>query len=43
MHINEVKTLLNNHRETILAYETRSERAEYLIRLFEKAYPDVPL
>lgn len=42
MHINEVKTLLNNHRETILAYETRNERAEYLICLFEQAYPDVP-
>ena len=43
MNINEIKALLENHREEILAYETRSERAEYLIRLFEKAYPDVPL
>lgn len=41
MNINEIKSLLDNHRESIHAYETRNERAEYLIRLFEQAYPDV--
>ncbi len=42
MSISEIKTLLENHREAILAFKTRNERAEYLIGLFEHTYPDIP-
>lgn len=43
MSITEIQSLLDAHRDEILAGVTKADRLERVIMLLEEAYPDVPL
>lgn len=43
MSLTEIQTLLDVHRDTILAGSTKADRLERVIAFIEEAYPDVPL
>ena len=43
MNIMEVKSLLDEHKDEIQAFETKNERIDCVIRLLEKTYHNAPI
>ncbi len=43
MTLTEIKSILDAHRDEILAGATKADRQERVIALLEQTYPDVPL
>lgn len=43
MNVSEIKSLLTDHKTEILAFETRNDRIDHIIRLLKNAYPPVSL
>jgi len=43
MNINNVTKLLEENRETILSYSTKSDRLDCVVSLFEQKFPKVSL
>lgn len=43
MNTHKIKRLLDENRETILSFSTKSERLDYIIGLFQQSFPQVSL
>ena len=43
MDVARVKKLIIDHQEDILSIQTKNERLEYVIKLLEDSFPEVPI
>lgn len=43
MDVARVKKLIIDHQEVILSIQTKNERLEYVIKLLEDSFPEVPI